>query len=553
MSRRFGLWLCPVMFLLGVSIPYLYQAEKRALNRARGHLVEGRFSDATEGFQNLLGSPWNSDQARAGSAIASLLSLADLPFDSIQFDPVVLEAFPVRLLLHRAIQEARYEGCLRLSEFLLEKTGDPSFDIFRSAALLELGKEAESSRIWQAKPPEARYRWIRQRLEEVSPLARSGHGLILYDREGRLLGGVNGSGRLKLLDGVNAALIPDAALKQICGRGQWKGIRLSIDLNLSQLAMQALSRYRGSIVLLSPRTGEVLAAVSDPRTLKREGGTPALEQRREPASIVKLITTAAGLRAGLDVEREIARMRCRGAKRYAGSILWCSYRAGRLRSLDRAMAVSCNIAFANLGMLTGKHRMTKELRRFGFDKPSHAGIEFGRMTGKLTSQRDLADLSIGLEMLDVTPLHAALVAAVFANHGVMPEPRLFHSEVGVLGLSSQTELVDNANPVSDPRWMSAVTDAMQAVVGYEGTASGIVPRGLEVLMKTGTGKDGRLGYHTNYVGFCPQLDVAFCVRVTGQRTSARVRYATRRVTGRLLRELAAINSISDWNSLRAAD
>ena len=552
MSRRFVLWLCPVVFLLGLSIPYLYQSERRTLNRAHGHLVDGRFSDATKGFQNLLGSPWNSDQARAGSAIVSLLAL-DTPFDSIQFDPMVLGAFPVRLLLNQAIQEARYEGCLKLSEFLLEKTGDPSFAIFKSAALLELGKEEESFRIWQARPPEVRDRWIRQRLEEVSPLTRSGYGLILYDRQGRLLGGMNASGQLSLLDGVNVALIPKAVLQQMCGRSQWGGIRLSIDLNLSQLAMKALSHYRGSIVLLSPRTGEVLAAVSDPYTLKREGGTPALEQRREPASIVKLITTAASLRAGLDVDREIARMRCRGAKRYAGSILYCSYRAGRLRSLDRAMAVSCNIAFANLGMLTGMERMTQELRRFGFDKPSHSGVEFGRMTAKLTSQRDLADLSIGLEMLDVTPLHAALVATVFANYGVMPEPRLFHSEVGVLGFSSQTEPVENANPVCDPRWISTVIDSMQAVVGYEGTAAGIAPPGLEVRMKTGTGKEGSLGYHTNYVGFCPQLDVAFCVRVTGQRTSARVRYATRRVTGRLLRELAAINSISDWNAFRTAD
>ena len=60
-------------------------------------------------------------------------------------------------------------------------------------------------------------------------------------------------------------------------------------------------------------------------------------------------------------------MRCRGHERYAGELLYCPSIAGRLRGLDRAMAVSCNVAFANLGVRVGRDRLLAEFQRYGFD------------------------------------------------------------------------------------------------------------------------------------------------------------------------------------------
>ena len=65
------------------------------------------------------------------------------------------------------------------------------------------------------------------------------------------------------------------------------------------------------------------------------GGTPAFEERREPASISKLITTAAALRAGLDPDAAISQMTCTGSHRYEGGTLWCSHPSSRsLLSFD---------------------------------------------------------------------------------------------------------------------------------------------------------------------------------------------------------------------------
>ena len=99
--------------------------------------------------------------------------------------------------------------------------------------------------------------------------------------------------------------------------------RLSVDLALSRAAREALGGRRGSIVLVEPRTGAVLAAVSDERTAAAEGAA-AFTQRREPASIAKVLTAAAAYRAGLDADAEIGRMTCTGVERYGGKPLWCA-------------------------------------------------------------------------------------------------------------------------------------------------------------------------------------------------------------------------------------
>ena len=78
---------------------------------------------------------------------------------------------------------------------------------------------------------------------------------------------------------------------------------------------------------------------------------------------------------------------------------------------------------------------------------------------------------------------------------------------------------------------------MDAVVRF-GTGVGLAPHGLAMAMKTGTAAEPGVGYHVNYVGFLPGRSLAFCVRVTHERTSPAVTHAARQVTQRLLQSLA---------------
>jgi peptidoglycan glycosyltransferase len=256
--------------------------------------------------------------------------------------------------------------------------------------------------------------------------------------------------------------------------------------------------------------------------------------------VAKLLTSAAALRAGLDADAEIGSMTCTGVERYGGQPLWCAFPAGPLAGLDQALALSCNVAFASLGVRVGTERLLEEHRRWGFDAGDHALLgAAGRVHTPPRTPRQLADLSVGLELADITPLHAALLAAVVANDGRLPEPRLVTGSCGRLGLDDQPLPLPAARDVLEPALARRLRGAMQAVAAY-GTGAGLAPPGFPIAMKTGTGAEWGRGYHVNYVGMGPLPDpvVAFGVRVTNGRTSPAVTRGAREVTRRLLAALA---------------
>lgn len=360
--------------------------------------------------------------------------------------------------------------------------------------------------------------------------------LLLRDRTGQRLGYLGSEGEMTLVDGVRPEWVPRAVAEVMDGHRDAGSVHLSLDREISELAFEALGSYRGSIVILEPRTGQVLTAVSDRRSFE-EGGTPAFEERREPASIAKLITTAASLRAGFDPDAEIAAMTCNGHRVYNGVRLYCPYIARRLRGLDQAMAVSCNLAFADLGVQVGRRRMLEEHRRFGFDS-LHGPFPGGHILTPQGNDRQLADLSIGLEATDITPLHAALLAAIMANDGVMPVPTLIHAKDGQLGFRPRPLPPTTGRRVIESEWLPILLSAMKEVA-TSGTANHLAPPGFPVAMKTGTASDRRWGFHVNYIGIgpLPNPRLAFSIRITHQRTSRDVRYAARQVSRRLLRDL----------------
>jgi len=370
--------------------------------------------------------------------------------------------------------------------------------------------------------------------------------LVLRDRAGRRVGTLAG-GELEVADGVRPELVPRAVAEVASSFARSAGsVRLSLDLELAAAAYDAFGRYyRGSIVLLDARNGEILAAVSDRRTF-RAGGTAAFEQMREPASIAKLITITAARRAGLDPDAELAKMRCRGHASYGGELLYCPHIAGPLRGLDRALAVSCNVGFANLGVRVGWRGMVGEYRRFGFDA-ALGPFPGGRVMTRQGSDRRLADLSIGLEESEITPLHAALLAAVMADDGVMPSPTLVVSADGRLGLHPQPVAAAAGRRVIESEWVPEVLAAM-AAVARRGTASHLAPPGFPVAMKTGTASHPRYGFHVNYIGVgpLPQPWLAFCVRITDRPTSRKVHMAAGDVSRRFLRNLARIAHRRGW-------
>jgi peptidoglycan glycosyltransferase len=319
-------------------------------------------------------------------------------------------------------------------------------------------------------------------------------------------------------------------------------VRLTVDRQLSEMALRALGPYRGSIVVVDPADGSVLAAVSDRRTLA-EGESPALEQMREPASIAKLITTSAALRAGLDVDAILHDLTCRGSIRFEDGLLYCSAVNGPLGGLDHALAVSCNVAFAHIGEMVGRRALLEEYRRYGFDRDGTESRFFGKVLEPEGSARQLGDLSIGLEATAITPVHGALEAATVANGGWMHEPRLYRSTGAFLGLAERPVPQADGWQVLDESWLPLLTRAMIAVASPGGTAARVAPAAFPVALKTGTASEPATGFHVNYIGFgpLPEPRFAFAVRVTHQPSSRRVRSAAFAVTRRFLEGMARLD------------
>jgi hypothetical protein len=247
-----------------------------------------------------------------------------------------IAALPLRSAMDAMLASPDPAGVLRIAE-LPGAVREPLLPVYQAAALIELGRFDEARALEQKAHAVFAGRDLGRRVSEALEVHTQGGGLVVRDRRGRLIGARGEDGSLRAARPETPPWLPAPALEQL-RTADGAGLRLSIDLDVAAVAERALGHHRGSIVVLNPHSGEILAATSDART-RRVHAAPAFEQLREPASIMKVLTTAAALRAGRDPDAEVSRMRCQGAEHYAGKVLWCSYRAGPLLSLDRAMAL----------------------------------------------------------------------------------------------------------------------------------------------------------------------------------------------------------------------
>ena len=494
-------------------------------------------------------------------------------------------------LLGLAARQAAGESRWREVAGLYDRFAEHLPPALLEAAEVELGLNrtvaedaaAETEEVSAEPLPEAPASAFEQRLHRARLVDASGIQQLLFDRRGRPLGSIGDDRSLTLEDGLPTGLVPPELATHLlppalqppglaaagpaamtASTAGDRALRLTIDRAWSEAAVRALGREEGAIAILEVPSGAVLAAVSNRnrRSRWRARGDSVLDPR-EPASIAKLITTTAAMRAGLDPDDEIANMTCRGSVLMDGERLYCSAIGGRLRGLTRAMATSCNVAFARLAMDVGDRAMVEEYERYGFVIGGARGEAVPRNAVGVVHEyrhpgKRLGDLSIGLEEASITPLGAAVFAATLSD-GLRREPRFVLQADGLLGISPRTPVANDPEAVAvlDPSWLPALHESMRAVVSPGGTANRVAPRRLRVAMKTGTARGPDKPFHVNYAGFFPSGGgqpprYAFAVRVTGQPTSARVRRAGYAVTNRLLRALDGLVGEEIETDARAA-
>ena len=298
---------------------------------------------------------------------------------------------------------------------------------------------------------------------------------------------------------------------------------LTIDATLQHFAEQELLRglrktgaHSGSVVLMDPSTGEILALANAPTANPNKYGTASASQRRnravcdvfEPGSTFKIVSAAALLDLGR-VRPEEAIDCEKGAILVAGTVIR-DHHAYSTLSFRQVLEKSSNI-----GILKAMRRVKDEefysyIRAFGFGEKTGLGLP-GESKGILHapntwSRLSKSSLSFGHE-LAVTPVQMVSAFATIANGGERIAPHL------VLGKrTSEGKFLPQ--PEADRRRVirtdtaRRLTDLLEGVV-VRGTASEARLEGYSLAGKTGTAQKAIRGgysqteYYASFGGFAP--------------------------------------------------
>ncbi|BCS35663.1 hypothetical protein TBR22_A48970 [Luteitalea sp. TBR-22] len=311
-------------------------------------------------------------------------------------------------------------------------------------------------------------------------------------------------------------------------------LELTIDARLQfiaerelRAAVEAHGAEGGTVVMMDPNTGEILALVSEPnfnpndssKVDRRNRVNRAVESIYEPGSTFKTITAAAALEEGVISPTDIvdATMPCRFGSAKAITDV---HQVGVV-PFETVFAKSSNCGTARVAVQRlGTERMMRYVKRFGFG--TRATRDFPAESAGITKrpqdvrEHDLARIAIGYTVA-VTPLQMAAAMSAVANGGELLKPRIIRATIeGGVRTATTREVVRRA---ISPRTSARLTAMMEAVV-EQGTAKAARIEGYTLAAKTGTarklGPDGR-GYLMEYMastaGFFPSRNPAVAMIV----------------------------------------
>jgi len=364
-----------------------------------------------------------------------------------------------------------------------------------------------------------------------------------------LLVGVDGW-RLEIVDSQGRSRGETSRSEPAPGRD----IKLSLDFDLQQRATQLLEGREGAIIVLDPRTGEVLALASFPtydpnkfitrfspqewmELINREDHpleNRAIRGLYSPGSLFKLTTALGALNAGLISEQ--TSFFCPGSANFYGRSFNCWQRGGHgTLSLTDAIRYSCNVYFYNVGRRMGIDRISHYAKllaigqRTGIDLPGEKeGLVPSQEWSRNTRKSDwypgeTISVSIGQGPLVVTPLQIAVHTALIANRGHGIVPHLLEPSVSGQGQPPATAANSRAAEEIGVKVFDTVIRGMWKSVNEGGTGRGAKVDGFEVCGKTGStqliGRERaqRLGKviktHSWFTGFAPRDNPQVAVTV----------------------------------------
>jgi penicillin-binding protein A len=312
-------------------------------------------------------------------------------------------------------------------------------------------------------------------------------------------------------------------------------VQTTIVPKIQKAAADALGNQKGAVVALDPKTGAVLAMVTSPtfdpndiaghdieaagKAYDRLASNSQLSNRaaREiypPGSTFKLVTAAAALADGKTPDSMVDSpdpLKLPGTGVYLSNSTNCG---GTKITMTQALKVSCNTAFANLGMDVGEDKLREQAQLFGFDRRhlDDLGGVASQFPDKL-NEAQLALSSIGQYDVAASPLQMAMVAAAIANDGVLMDPYVVSTVRSQDLKPIETHKASELSTAMTPKNAKELQQMMSEVVS-EGTGRNAQIPGVEVAGKTGTAQsDPKRKPFAWFTSFAPVHDPAIAVAV----------------------------------------
>jgi len=351
-------------------------------------------------------------------------------------------------------------------------------------------------------------------------------GVGLEGLERRYESQLHGEKRLTILqrDALGRTVFPKDLREQVPATGQ--ALTLTIDEVIQYIAEKELEEAvdharakSGTIIVMEPRTGAVLAMAVSPRfdpnavaslTADRWRNR-ALTDTYEPGSTMKVVVAAAALEErvmmpGSMLFGENGRMTIANTTIHDhGKLGWMTF--------AQMIQKSSNIGAAKTGMLVGDQRLYRYLQAFGFGQRTDIDLP-GEVSGLLKAPREwgrrsLASISMGQEV-GVTPLQMITAVSAIANDGVLMKPYVVAEVRDQKGQRMKEILPQVKRRVVSPATAHTLTTIMEGVVS-SGTGTKAAIPGFRVAGKTGTAQkvDPRTGTYSSalsigsFVGFVP--------------------------------------------------
>lgn len=308
---------------------------------------------------------------------------------------------------------------------------------------------------------------------------------------------------------------------------QGQSVMLTIDKAIQHVAERELAlgvhtfeARGGSVVVMDPSTGEILALANYPPFNPNEPSkhptahrrNRALVDRFEPGSTIKPFTIAAALAAGAVKPNQS--INCEnGVARVGGRTLHDAHPYEWLTP-TQVLAHSSNIGTAKIAMALGKKELYRAFRRFGFGEPTGIGVP-GETAGVLRNYRrwyeiDTATVSFGQGM-SVTNVQLATAMSAIANGGRLMQPMLVRRMVDGHGATIEETKPRVRRQVVPRQVAKLVGQMLTAVTEPGGTAVEAAVDGYLVAGKTGTAQKADYvhgGYAkdiwlASFIGFAP--------------------------------------------------